>query len=227
MMTTEAEVRPATPEYSISPSKSKSPITQKKIDSNVSQGSSAQESNVKNDVSVPGMEGEGALDVNLGSASSLKSHDERAPIQRDPQEEARKVFVGNLSYKTNEDLLKEHFSPAGKVYVHLINIFLAPYGIIHVRVPITISTRENVLLVRSRYRSLGYGFVLFDSPDAVPKALELRGSELHGRELNVEAITSREERSKDSERAKRSNGRRPARGRGAPRRGRGRGGRVR
>jgi len=97
-----------------------------------------------------------------------------------------KVFVGNLSFKTKEAELAEEFGSAGKV------------------VTANIITRG--------YRSLGYGFVEFETNEEAQKALEtLNKKNINGREINVELATPREEGAP-----------RPPRG---PRRGNNRGGR--
>jgi len=97
-----------------------------------------------------------------------------------------KVFVGNLSFKTKEAELADEFSTAGKV------------------VTANIITRG--------YRSLGYGFVEFETNEKAQKALDtLNKKNINGREINVELATPREEGAP-----------RPPRG---PRRGNSRGGR--
>jgi len=71
-----------------------------------------------------------------------------------------KVFVGNLSFKTKEGELAEEFSTAGKV------------------ITANIITRG--------YRSLGYGFVEFESEQEAQAALNtLNKKNINGREINV------------------------------------------
>eukprot|EP01103_Thecamoeba_quadrilineata_P007989 TRINITY_DN17795_c0_g1_i1.p1 TRINITY_DN17795_c0_g1~~TRINITY_DN17795_c0_g1_i1.p1 ORF type:complete len:292 (+),score=78.61 TRINITY_DN17795_c0_g1_i1:119-994(+) len=81
---------------------------------------------------------------------------------------ATKVFVGNLSFKTKEAELADEFRSAGKV------------------VTANIITRG--------YRSLGYGFVEFESNEEAQNALStLNKRSINGREINVELATPREE----------------------------------
>ena len=104
-----------------------------------------------------------------------------------------KVFVGNLSFKTTKNDLAATFSQAGKV------------------VDANIITRGQ--------RSLGYGFVDFESQEAADKAIStLHKFSLDGREINVELA-----KPADPNRAPRTSGSSyRGRGTGAPR---GRGGR--
>ncbi|RKP04827.1 putative RNA-binding protein, partial [Thamnocephalis sphaerospora] len=72
-----------------------------------------------------------------------------------------KVFVGNISFATTEDQLKEFFAPAGTV------------------IQAKVITRGT--------RSLGYGFVAFEKAEQCDTAVEkLNKKELDGREINVE-----------------------------------------
>jgi len=117
-----------------------------------------------------------------------------------------KVFVGNLSFKTTKNDLAATFSQAGKV------------------VDANIITRG--------LRSLGYGFVDFESKEAADKAIStLHKCPLDGREINVElakpADPSRPSRTSTSPRGGRggSGFRGRGRGRGGYGSSRGRGGR--
>jgi len=79
-----------------------------------------------------------------------------------------KVFVGNLSFKTNEADLASEFSSAGKV------------------VSANIITRGP--------RSLGYGFVELESEEDALKAVQLMNKKvIDSREINVEIAKPREE----------------------------------
>ena len=74
-----------------------------------------------------------------------------------------KVFVGNLSWDSTEESLKEHFSQAGEV--------------------------EEAVIIRDRMtnRSKGFGFVTFSSEEGAQKAIaELNESELDGRNIRVD-----------------------------------------
>jgi len=97
-----------------------------------------------------------------------------------------KVFVGNLSFKTKEAELSDEFSTAGKV------------------ITANIITRG--------YRSLGYGFVEFETNEQAQNALNtLNKKNINGREINVELATPREEGVAKASRPRRGSG---LRGRG-------------
>jgi len=79
-----------------------------------------------------------------------------------------KVFVGNLAFKTREPNLTQEFETAGKV------------------ISATIVTRKG--------RSLGYGFVEFESEASAAKAVQaLNKKEIDGRQVNVEIAKPRDE----------------------------------
>jgi len=80
-----------------------------------------------------------------------------------------KVFVGNLSFKTNDRDLAKEFEAAGKVV--------------------------NASIISRGSRSLGYGFVEMDSEEDAKKSVELLNKKLiDGREINVEIARPREEK---------------------------------
>jgi len=79
-----------------------------------------------------------------------------------------KVFVGNLSFKTQNSDLAKYFEVAGKV------------------------ASANVILRGSR--SLGYGFVEMESEEEARKAVELLNKKsIDDREINVEVARPRDE----------------------------------
>jgi len=82
----------------------------------------------------------------------------------------KKLFVGNLSYDSNEDALKELFSEAGTV--------------------------ESAVIITDKMsgRSKGFGFVEMSSDEESEKAIEMfNGKEIEGRSLTVnEARPKRE-----------------------------------
>jgi len=79
-----------------------------------------------------------------------------------------KVFVGNLSFKTQESDLAKEFEVAGKV------------------------ATANIISRGSR--SLGYGFVEFESEEEAKKAVELLNKkQIDNREINVEVARPRDE----------------------------------
>jgi len=79
-----------------------------------------------------------------------------------------KVFVGNLSFKTQERDLAREFEQAGKV--------------------------STANIITRGTRSLGYGFVEMESEEEAHKAVELLNKKnIDGREINVEVAKIREE----------------------------------
>jgi RNA recognition motif-containing protein len=79
-----------------------------------------------------------------------------------------KVFVGNLSFQTTEIQLSEFFSSVG-------NVILAK-------------------IITRGIRSLGYGFVAFETAEAAETAVaEMNKKELGGREINVEVAKLKSE----------------------------------
>lgn len=74
---------------------------------------------------------------------------------------AKKLYVGNLSYGTTEDSLRDAFSKAGTV------------------------VSVNVLIDKMTGKSRGFGFVEMEDADA-SKAIEMfNGQEIDGRKLTV------------------------------------------
>jgi len=83
---------------------------------------------------------------------------------------ANKLFVGNLSWDTTDDSLRDFFSQVGNV------------------------VSAQVIKDRNTGRSRGFGFVEFDSADAITKATqELNGKTLDGREINVNEAREKSE----------------------------------
>lgn len=75
---------------------------------------------------------------------------------------SNKVFVGGLSWDTNDDALCKAFSEFGQV------------------------TEAKVITDRETGRSRGFGFVTYDSYDSVQNAISgMDGHELDGRNLKV------------------------------------------
>jgi RNA recognition motif-containing protein len=75
---------------------------------------------------------------------------------------AKKLYVGNLSYQTTEDLLKDAFSQAGTV--------------------------ESATIITDKFsgRSKGFGFVEMATDEEAAKAISLwDGKELDGRQIRV------------------------------------------
>ena len=84
---------------------------------------------------------------------------------------ATKLYVGNLSFQTTSDDLKEHFAQAGNV--------------------------ESASVVEDRMtgRSRGFGFVEMASPEDASKAITMfHQKDFQGRALTVNEARPREER---------------------------------
>lgn len=75
---------------------------------------------------------------------------------------AKKLYVGGLSYDTNEDTLKNMFSQAGNV------------------------ASASIITDKMSGRSKGFGFVEMSTEEEAQKAIEMfNGKELEGRTLTV------------------------------------------
>lgn len=82
---------------------------------------------------------------------------------------SKKLFVGSLSWDTNNDGLHAAFSPYGEI------------------------TEAIVISDRDSGRSRGFGFVTFNDDEAADKAVAaLNGSELDGRTIRVDVAQARE-----------------------------------
>jgi RNA recognition motif-containing protein len=82
-----------------------------------------------------------------------------------------KIFVGNLSYNTNDDSLRDAFASFGSV------------------------TEAKVILDRESGKSRGFGFVEFSTSDEADKAIaDMDGQELDGRALTVNVAQERKPR---------------------------------
>lgn len=108
-----------------------------------------------------------------------------------------KIFVGNLSWDTKDEGLREFFSKFGKV------------------------VSATVITYRDTGRSKGFGFVEFETEEEAKKAIEEgNGGELDGRNINVNAAKPPEPRDNNFRRDDNSNGRSDRGGdRGGDRRG--------
>lgn len=77
--------------------------------------------------------------------------------------ENSRLYVGNLSYDTTDESLKEYFSQCGEV------------------------KSATVIMNKMTGRSKGFGFVDMATEDGAKKAIEtLNGQELDGRKLTVD-----------------------------------------
>ena len=98
-----------------------------------------------------------------GSAKVRKSNFKG---DRNYQGEKYSIFIGNLSFKTNEDGIKNVFEDCGKIID--IRIAKTPEG-----------------------KPRGFAHVDFDSNEAVENALEKSGYKLDGRELRIDRTTNK------------------------------------
>ena len=82
-----------------------------------------------------------------------------------------KIFVGNLSFNTSDNDLRDDFAPYGEI------------------------ASAQVITDRETMRSRGFGFVEMATNNAAEQAIRgLNGSDLHGRTLNVNEAKPREDR---------------------------------
>ena len=82
---------------------------------------------------------------------------------------SKKLFVGSLSWDTNDEGLNAAFSPFGEI--------------------------SEAIVISDRYtgRSRGFGFVTFNDDEAADKAIEaLNGTELDGRTIRVDVAQAKE-----------------------------------
>ena len=83
----------------------------------------------------------------------------------------KNIFVGNLSFNTNEDELRQMFEPFGQV------------------------DRVSIMTDRDTGRSRGFGFVEMASNEDGEKAITaLNGSQVGGRTINVNEARPKTER---------------------------------
>jgi RNA recognition motif-containing protein len=81
---------------------------------------------------------------------------------------SKKLFVGSLSWNTNDDGLYEAFAPFGEV------------------------VEAKVITDRNTGRSRGFGFVTYNADEDADKAVSaLNGTELDGRTIRVDVAQER------------------------------------
>ncbi len=106
------------------------------------------------------------------SDDELRASVQRRPVERRPsrsREMSKKLFVGGLSWNTNDDGLRQAFERFGEV------------------------TDAKVITDRETGRSRGFGFVTYTQGEDADRAIEeMNGSELDGRTLNVNEARDRE-----------------------------------
>ena len=109
-----------------------------------------------------------------------------------------KIYVGNLSYRTAEDQLSQHFGKFGQI------------------------SSTVIVIDRASNRSKGFGFITFETDAAAQQAVqEMNGKEIDGRTVKVSIAKPPKER----EAGGGSRGGRPGGGFGARRDSGGHGGR--
>jgi cold-inducible RNA-binding protein len=88
---------------------------------------------------------------------------------------SKKIYVGNLSFATNDDQLNQIFTPFGQV------------------------TSSRVITDKYTGRSRGFGFVEMDNVEEANKAIaELNGKNIDGRDLNINEAKPREDKPRSS-----------------------------
>ena len=120
--------------------------------------------------SVTGHRGWSQLSADSGSALvARRGRLKRAALREMRRDMSKKLFVGSLSWDTNDDGLNAAFSPFGEI------------------------TEATVITDRHSGRSRGFGFVTFADDEAAEKAVaELNGTELDGRTIRVDVAHARE-----------------------------------
>ena len=99
--------------------------------------------------------------IRVSMATSYQSSSKR-PSQRDNANNTLSIYVGNLSFNTVEEDLKEFFNQqCGDVQ------------------------RVRIIYDNNTHQSRAFGFVYFNTADAVNSALKLHGCQLNGRELRI------------------------------------------
>jgi len=84
---------------------------------------------------------------------------------------SKKIYVGNLSFNTNDEQLNQIFTPFGAV--------------------------SSARVIKDKYtdRSRGFGFVEMDNVAEADKAIaELNGKPMDGRDLNISEAKPREDK---------------------------------
>lgn len=90
-----------------------------------------------------------------------------------------KVYVGGLSYSTDEDVLQDAFAQAGNV------------------------VSVNIILDRDTGKSRGFGFVEMSSAQEAQAAIDMwNGKELDGRRVNVSIARPQKQQSRNFFRAR-------------------------
>lgn len=82
---------------------------------------------------------------------------------------SKKLYLGNLPFRTNESEIRDAFSQFGEI--------------------------AEVILIKDRAtgKLKGFGFVSFATDDAANAALSMNGQDFHGRTLRVNVAQAKEE----------------------------------
>ncbi|KAJ7770476.1 hypothetical protein B0H16DRAFT_1685783 [Mycena metata] len=99
-----------------------------------------------------------------------------------------KLYIGNLSYNVNDDMLHKHFSACGQI----TDVRLPPFP----RLPRNSHSPQSVVMKdRDTGSSRGFGFVTYSSEQEAENAIrDLHDQELDGRRLRVNMANARPER---------------------------------
>ena len=98
-----------------------------------------------------------------------RAHPRKAAPREITRDMAKKLFVGSLSWNTNEEGLRNAFANHGEV------------------------TEAVVISDRDTGRSRGFGFVTFEDDEAANKAVAaLNGTELDGRTIRVDVAQAKQ-----------------------------------
>merc|ERR1711957_866871 len=93
--------------------------------------------------------------------------DDRRREERAPNAESKCIFVGNLSFKTDESSIRDFFDGCGNI--------------------------DDVRVASQDGKSKGFCHVEFESVEAASKAMRKNGSDLDGRDIRVDFSSQRKE----------------------------------
>ena len=102
-------------------------------------------------------------DLALNSNEEFEIEGKKIEI-KDPMNEGRTLFVGNIPYSTTEEEIKDFFSECGKV---------------------------NVKYFQNNGKFKGYAHVTFQDENAIEIALKKNGEKIAGREIKIDRLKSR------------------------------------
>ncbi|KAL1558659.1 hypothetical protein AAHA92_09098 [Salvia divinorum] len=109
-----------------------------------------------------------------------------SPLYRRLIRRHMQLFVGGLSYDTNETVLKDTFENYGKIVEGGGSYNIMSYSILLLHGNDFITSAVKVICDRVSGKSRGYGFVRYSSEAAANKALkEMDGQLLDGRNIRI------------------------------------------